>query len=114
VADRAQALFVAANTTFVTDRKPIIELMLRHKLPSVWEWAEQVRDGGLMAYGTSLSALYDRVASYIDRVFKGARIGELPIEQPTTFGLVVNQRTARAIGLGLPRPLLLRADEVIG
>jgi putative ABC transport system substrate-binding protein len=114
VADRAQALFVAANTTFVTDRKPIIDLALRHKLPTMWEWAEQVRDGGLMAYGTSLSALYDRLASYIDRVFKGARIGELPIEQPTTFGLVVNQGTARAIGLSLPRPLLLRADEVVG
>jgi putative ABC transport system substrate-binding protein len=114
MAERAQAVFVAAQTTFMTDRKPIIELALRHKLPTVWEWAEQVRDGGLMAYGTSLSALYDRVATYIDRVLRGARIGELPIEQPTTFGLVVNQGTARAIGLNLPRPLLLRADEVVG
>ena len=107
-------MFVAAQTTFMTDRKPIIELALRHKLPTVWEWAEPVRDGGLMAYGTSLSARYDRVATYIDRVLRGARIGELPIEQRTTFGLVVNQGTARAIGLNLPRPLLLRADEVIG
>jgi putative ABC transport system substrate-binding protein len=114
VAERAQAVFVAAQTTFVTDRKPIIELALRYKLPSMWEWPEQVRDGGLMAYGTSLSALYDRLATYIDRVLRGARIGELPIEQPTTFGLVVNQGTARAIGLNLPRPLLLRADEVVG
>jgi putative ABC transport system substrate-binding protein len=114
MAERAQAVFVAAQTTFMTDRKPIIELALRHKLPTVWEWAEQVRDGGLMAYGTSLSALYDRVATYIDRVLRGARIGDLPIEQPTTFGLVMNQGTARAIGLSLPRPLLLRADEVVG
>jgi len=66
-----------------------------------------------MAYSTSLTGLYDRVAGYIDRVFRGARAGELPIEQPTTFGLVLNQGTARAIGLSLPRPLLLRAEEVI-
>jgi putative ABC transport system substrate-binding protein len=66
-----------------------------------------------MAYSTSLTGLYERVASYIDRIFKGARVGELPIEQPTTFGLVLNQGAARAIGLSLPRSLLLRADEVI-
>jgi putative ABC transport system substrate-binding protein len=66
-----------------------------------------------MAYGTSRTALYERVASYIDRIFRGARVGDLPIEQPTTFGLVLNQGTARAIGLPLPRALLLRADEVI-
>ncbi len=112
-AERAQAVFVGAHTTFMTDRKAIIDLTRRHKLPAIWEWAEQVRDGELMAYGTSLTGVYERVASYIDRIFKGARIGELPIEQPTTFGLVLNQGTARAIGLSLPRTLLLRADEVI-
>jgi putative ABC transport system substrate-binding protein len=113
-AERAQAVFVGAQTTFMTDRKLIIDLARRHKLPTIWEWPEQVRDGGLMAYGTSLTALYERVASYIDRIFRGARVGDLPIEQPTTFGLVLNQGTARAIGLPLPRALLLRADEVIG
>ncbi|HYN61467.1 MAG TPA: ABC transporter substrate-binding protein, partial [Rubrivivax sp.] len=112
-AERAQALFVGAQTTFMTDRKAIIELARQYKLPTMWEWAEQVRDGGLMAYSTSLTGLYERVASYIDRIFKGARVGELPIEQPTTFGLVLNPGTARAIGLSLPRSLLLRADEVI-
>jgi putative ABC transport system substrate-binding protein len=66
-----------------------------------------------MAYGTSLTALYERVAGYIDRIFRGARVGELPVEQPTTFGLVLNQGTARAIGLSLPRSLMLRASEVI-
>ncbi len=110
---RAQALFVGAHTTFMTDRKVIVELALRNKLPTMWEWAEQVRDGGLMAYGTSLTALYERVAGHIDRILRGTSAGELPIEQPTTFGLVLNQGTARAIGLGLPRSLLLRADEVI-
>ena len=72
-----------------------------------------MRDGGLMAYATSLPALYDRVASYVDRLFKGARAADLPVEQPATFALVVNQKTARTIGLVLPRELLLRADEVI-
>ena len=113
VAQGAQAVFVGAHTTFMTDRKAIIALARRHRLPTVWEWAEQVRDGGLMAYGTSLTVLYERIASHIDRYFRGARIGELPVEQPTTFGLVLNQGTARAIGLLLPRALLLRADEVI-
>jgi putative ABC transport system substrate-binding protein len=112
-AERAQAVFVGAQTTFVTDSKLIIDLARRNKLPTIWEWPEQVRDGGLMAYGTSRTALYERVASYIDRIFRGARVGDLPIEQPTTFGLVLNQGTARAIGLPLPRALLLRADEII-
>jgi putative ABC transport system substrate-binding protein len=112
-AERAQAVFVGAQTTFMTDRKPIIELARRQKLPSMWEWAEQVRDGGLMAYSTSLTGLYERVASYLDRIFKGARVGELPVEQPTTFGLVLNQGTAKAIGLSLPRALVLRADQVV-
>ena len=112
-AERTQAVFVGAYSTFVTDRQLIIDLARRQKLPTMWEWAEQVRDGGLMAYGTSLTALYERVANYIDRILRGARVGELPIEQPTTFGLVLNQRTAKAIGLSLPRSLVLRADEVI-
>jgi putative tryptophan/tyrosine transport system substrate-binding protein len=112
-AERAQALFVGAHTRFMTERKLIIDLARRNKLPTMWEWAEQVHDGGLMAYGTSLTGIYERVASYIDRIFKGARAGELPIEQPTTFGLVLNQGTARAIGLGLPRALVLRASEVV-
>ena len=112
-ATRAQAVFVAAHTSFMGDRQAIIDLARRHRLPTMWEWPEQVRDGGLMAYGTSLTALYERVAGYIDRIFRGARIGELPIEQPTTFALVLNQGTARAIGLSLPRSLMLRASEVI-
>lgn len=112
-ANRAQALYVGSHTTFMTDRKLIIELALRHQLPTMWEWAEQVRDGGLMSYGTSLAGLYERVAGYLDRIFKGGRISDMPVERPTTFQLVINQRTARAIGLSLPQTLLLRADEVI-
>lgn len=112
-AQGAQAVFVAAHTRFVTDRLAIIALARRDKLPTMWEWAEQVRDGGLMAYGSSLAELYERIAGKLDRVFKGARIGDLPIEQPATYGLVLNQGTARAIGLALPRALVLQASEIV-
>ena len=110
---RPDALFVLAATYFVADRKPIIDLATKYRLPTIWEWREQVVDGGLMAYGTSLEARIQRVAEYIDRIFKGANAGELPVDQPTQFKLVINLKTAKALGLMLPQSLLLRADEVI-
>jgi putative ABC transport system substrate-binding protein len=112
-AERAQALFVAATTYFVTDRKRIIELAAKHRLPAIYEWPDQVEDGGLMAYGSNLTVLVRRVAGYVDQIFKGARAGDLPIEQPTTFELAINLKTARALGLTLPPALLARADRVI-
>ena len=72
-----------------------------------------VRDGGLLAYGTSLDALYARMAVYVDQLFRGKKPAELPVEQPKTFSVVLNLRTAKALGLSIPRSLLLRADEVI-
>lgn len=113
VAQRAQALFVATSPRFELDRKQIIELAAKHRLPAIYEWRRQVVDGGLMTYGTSQYGLYQRVASYIDRIFKGAKPGDLPIERPTRFELVINLKTAQALGLSLPQALLLRADEVI-
>lgn len=112
-ATRPDALFVMAETYFVRDRRPIIDLAIKYRLASIWEWPEQVEDGGLMAYGTSLSARYQRIADYIDHIFKGANPGDLPVDQPTTFELAINLKTAKAIGLALPQSLLLRADEVI-
>lgn len=112
-ARKVQALFVGAHTFFMTDRKAVAALAIEHRLPSIWEWPEQVRDGGLMAYGTSLAWLYGRVADQIDRIARGAVPGEIPVERPSTFELAINARTAKAIGLSLPRGLLLRADEVI-
>jgi ABC-type uncharacterized transport system substrate-binding protein len=112
-ATRPDALFVIATTYFVADRKPIIDLATKYRLPTIWEWREQVVDGGLMAYGSSLEARNQRIAEYIDRIFKGANAGELPVDQPTQFKLVINLKTAKAIGLALPQSLLLRADEVI-
>jgi putative tryptophan/tyrosine transport system substrate-binding protein len=113
VASRPDALFVAAHNYFVIDRKPIIELAAKHRLPAIYEWADQVRDGGLMAYGTSLYGLNQRLATYIDRIFDGAKPGDLPVELPTKLELAINLATARAIGLTIPGPLLSRADELI-
>jgi len=113
VADRPDALFVGASSYFMRDRKRIIELAARHRLPAIYEWPEQVEDGGLMSYGGDLTATTRRVAQYVDRIFKGARPGDLPVEQPTDLQLVINLRTARALGLSLSPSLLARAGRVI-
>jgi ABC-type uncharacterized transport system substrate-binding protein len=110
---RPDALFVGANAQFYLDRKQIIELAAKDRLPAIYEWPEQGEDGGLIGYGTSLAGLSRRAATYIDRIFKGANPGDLPIEQPTKFDLVINLRTAKALGLAIPQSLLLRADQVI-
>jgi len=112
-AQRADALVVGAHQYFTRDRKRIIALAAQHRLPAIYEWGEQVRDGGLMSYGTSLYDRYRRVALYADRVMNGTSAGELPIELPEKLHLVINLRTARALGLTVPQSLLLRADEVL-
>jgi ABC-type uncharacterized transport system substrate-binding protein len=113
VAERPSALFVANSPTFMRDRKRIIDLVAKHRLPAIYEWAEQVEDGGLMSYGSSQTWVSRGVAAYVDRIFKGAKPSDLPIEQPTRFELVINLKTARALGLTIPQSLLLRADQVI-
>ena len=110
---RPAALVVAATSRFVRDRNQIIELAASHRLPAVYEWPQQVKDGGLMSYGASDTETYRRVAAYVDRIFKGAKPSELPIEQPSKLLLVINLKTAKALGLTIPQSLLLRADEVI-
>jgi putative tryptophan/tyrosine transport system substrate-binding protein len=112
-AGRPQGLMVAGHTFFMRDRAQIIALAAQYKLPAIYEWREQAEDGGLMAYSTSLYGLYQRVAEYVDRILKGAKPGELPIERPSKFELVINLRTARALGLTIAPSVLLRADEVI-
>ena len=111
--ERPDALFVGAHTFFNRDRKRIIELAAKHRLPAMYEWPEQVEDGGLMSYGSSLAGTTRRLAVYVDRLFKGARPGDLPVEQPAEFQLVINLRTARALGLTVPPSLVARADRVI-
>ncbi len=109
---RPDALFLIATPNFLRDRRPIIDLTKKYRLPAIWEWREQVEDGGLMAYGSSLSERYQRIAEYIDRIVKGANPGELPVDQPTKFEFVINLKTAKALGLTIPQSLLLRADVV--
>jgi len=110
---RPQALFVAAHTIFVRDRKPVIERANRLRVPAIYEWREHVAEGGLMSYGSSLRETSQRVAAVVARIFRGAKPGEIAVEQPTTFRLVVNAGTARTSGIELPKSLLIRADEVI-
>lgn len=112
VAERAQAVLVGATTYFVRDRRPIIALAVKHRLPTCFEWPEQVEDGGFMAYGASLARLYARVADYVLRIAKGAAPGALAVEQPTQYELAINLGTAKAIGLAVPQTVLLRADRV--
>lgn len=109
----AQALVVGANPFFMRDRKEIIELAAKHRLPAVYEWPRQVKEGGLMSYGANEVETYQRVASYIDRILKGAKPSDLPIWQPSKLHLVVNLGTAKALSLTIPQSVLLRADEVI-
>ena len=111
--DRADALLVPSLPRFFRDARQIIELASAQRLPAIYEWPIMADQGGLLAYGPKLEALEDRVATFVDRILKGAKAGELPIEQPSTFELVVNQRTARAMDLHLPSSLLVRADRVI-
>ena len=86
----------------------------RYKLPAMYEWPEQVEDGGLMAYGpTSLRGIYARIAAYVDRILKGTKAGDLPVEQPTKLDFVINMKTAKSLGLAIPQSVVLRADRVI-
>ena len=110
---RPGALFIGANTTFVRDRAQIIALAAKHRLPAMYEWREQVEDGGLMAYSADRYGLYQRIAAQVDRILQGAKPGDLPVERPSKFELVVNLKTAKTLGLVIPQAVLLRADEVI-
>jgi len=112
-AARPQALLVGAHSFFVRDRKKVIELAAKYRLPAIYEWPLQVKDGGLMSYGASDVETYQQVATYIDRIFQGHKPGDLPIWQPSKLHLVINVKTAKSLGLAIPPPLLLRADEVI-
>ena len=111
--DRADALLVLPSTLFFNARKHITDLATEHRLPSMSPLREFATDGGLAAYGARLTDLFRRSASYVDRILKGANPADLPVEQPTKFELVVNLKTAKALGLTVPESFLLLADEVI-
>jgi len=110
---RSDALVVTGGPVQFNMRTQIAQLALRHRLPSISGIIEDVEAGGLMSYGASLSDQWRRAATYVDKILKGAKPGDLPVEQPTKFELVINLKTAKALGLTIPPSLLTRADKVI-
>jgi putative ABC transport system substrate-binding protein len=111
---RAEALIVSSSPLFYANRTRIVEFAATHRLPTIYHQSEfVVVAGGLMSYGPDFRDLFRRSATYVDRILKGARPGDLPVQQPTKFELVINRRTAKALGLPILQPLLLRADRII-
>lgn len=110
---RAAGVNVLGSPFLDANRARIVELAAKARLPAVYQWPRTARDGGLMAYGPSRSAMDQQLATYVVRILNGAKAGDLPIEQPTRFELVINLKSAKALGLKIPQALLMRADEVI-
>jgi putative tryptophan/tyrosine transport system substrate-binding protein len=107
------ALVVIGNTLMQPNRELIVELAAKHRLPTIYPAREFVDAGGLMSYSVDYAQLYYRAANFVDKIFKGAKPANMPVEEPTKYELVVNLKTAKALGLAIPSSLLLRADEVI-
>jgi putative ABC transport system substrate-binding protein len=113
IAGRALALLVLQNARFVFERKRIVSLAERHRMPAMYELRESPDVGGLVSYAADLAHQFRRAATYVDKILKGTKPGDLPVEQPTKFELVINLKTAKALGLTIPLSLLARADQVI-
>jgi putative ABC transport system substrate-binding protein len=111
--ERVEALLVVTDSTFYIQRARLADLAAKNRLPAVWGFRDYVEAGALMSYGPSVAATYRRAASFVDRILKGAQPASLPVEQPTKYELVINLKTARALGLSIPQPLLLRTDHLI-
>ncbi len=113
VRQRSQAVVVVADPTYLNERVRLQELLQTTRLPVAYSWREHVVAGGLLSYAADLSAAARLVASYVDKILKGAKPADLPVEQPRKFELVINLKTAKALGIAIPKDVLLRADEVI-
>jgi len=107
------AFIVQQDDLFVGNRLLVSDFATRRRLPGMYVFSLYPRSGGLMSYGANAEDLYRRAADYVDRILKGAKPSEMPVERPTRFELVINLKTAKALGLTIPRSFLLRADEVI-
>ena len=110
---RAGGLTVLPSARLLREHRRLVDLAAKNRLPAVYTSSEFVDAGGLMAYGTNLADLYRRAATYVDKILKDAKPADLPVEQPTKFELVINLKTAKALGLEVPPLLIAKADEVI-
>ena len=113
VRERAQAFVMQGDSVLFNNRSKIAEMALKNRLPSASIQRELAEAGFLLTYGADIGDLYRRSAVFVDKIFKGARPADLPVEQPTKFELVINMKTAKALGITVPPSILLRADEVI-
>jgi len=110
---RADALFVPADIIFVRHAEQMADLATKHRLPTMFGFREHVLAGGLMSYAASFTVMFRRAAAFVDKLLKGAKPSDLPVEQPTRFELVINLKTARTLGISIPQAVLQLADEVI-
>src|SRR5262245_66190709 len=110
---RTSALIVEPSSMLFTWRERLADLALKHRLPTVFAHRQYAEAGGLIGYSTDPSDLFRRAASFVDKILKGARPADLPLEQPMKFELVINMKTAKALGLAIPPALIARADDVI-
>lgn len=113
VREQIDGLICWGDPMFIQERSKIIEFAAQHHLPAIYQFREFTADGGLMSFGPDLMDLFQRAATYVDKILKGAKPADLPVEQPTKFELVINLKTAQALGLAMPQLLFARADEVI-
>ncbi len=111
--DRPDALFLVTDALTTLNRKRVLDFAAVHRIPAMYEFGFLVREGGLMSYGVNLDDIWRRAAVYVDRILKGAKPAELPVEQPTRYYLLLNVNTAKTLGLTIPPSLLLRADELV-
>jgi putative ABC transport system substrate-binding protein len=109
----AQAVFVLGFGPYMAARQQVAELALRHRLPTFFTWRDHVEAGGLMSYAPDQNDLVRRGAIYVDKILRGARPADLPVEQPTKFELTINSRTAKALGLTIPQSVMVRVDQVV-
>lgn len=109
---KVDALMIQADPVLGFRRRRIVEFAMRNRLPGVYFWREFVQDGGLMSFGTNMSAVYSRAATYVDKILRGAKPSDLPIEQPTLFELVINRTTAKSLGVALPKSMLANAEVI--
>jgi putative ABC transport system substrate-binding protein len=110
---RADGLTVFGGTMLIAHRKRLVDLVAKARLPAVYHVREYVDAGGLLSYGPAFADLFRRAATHVDKILRGAKPGDLPVEQPTRFELVINLKTATALGLTIPQSVLARADHVI-